>query len=111
MTYNFNGTEGGPVTLERGKQSITDYQLKNPGSIKARFFGKDALQNLLNVEGAVGIRMYFGIDPLTQENELILIAADAEGNDIEGLILDMSKPCPNYCPSNSPFNAVYTHRT
>lgn len=104
MAYNFNGTEGGPITLAQATVSITDYQQKYPNSIKARFFGRDCLEELLAQEGAVGIRMYYGINPTTKENELILIATDANGNDIVGLIMDMSKPCPNYCSNNSPFN-------
>lgn len=106
MTYNFNGTEGGPITLARATESITDYQQTYPQSVKARFFGKDAIQQLLNVPGSMGIRMYFGIDPVTKQNEIILIAADADGNDIAGLIMDLSQPCPNVCPSISPFNTI-----
>jgi hypothetical protein len=93
----FDGTEGGAITLTQAAAMTAQYRTVNPGATKAHFFGREAILNLLGSPGCMGIRMYHGINPTTGAKELILVGADASGNDITNLIMDMSAPCPKYC--------------
>ena len=71
------------------------------------YFGKEAIERLLNQEGAVGLRIYGGINP-DGEFTPVLMGVPADGNDINGIglekalgdsviILEMAVPCPPYC--------------
>lgn len=100
----FNGKEGGAISLEEASQMTANYRGKNPNSTIAHFFGKDILSKLINVKGAKGIRMYYGIDS-EGNKQLVLVAADADQNDILELIVDVSSPCPNWCSELNPLNS------
>lgn len=83
-------------------------------------FNKDAIVALGDIPGAVGIRIYYGMD----EDLLchaILVAVDDQGADIlppaapetmaaldddddDGDILEDSLRCPTVCPPDSPLN-------
>ena len=99
----FNGTEGGEITLELGADMTAEYRDLNPNERKAHFYGKDILNDLLDQEGCMGIRIYFGIDS-DGNKELVLVGADANENDMTELVVDISSPCPNLCDKNSPLN-------
>ena len=90
---SFNGTEGSPITLAQGKTLTTNYRRANPNSTKGIFIGKDHINDLLAQTGAMGIRVYFGIDSVTG-NTTVSVAADANENDILSLIIDCGKPSP-----------------
>ena len=108
--YNFDGSEGGYVPESTAKQYLQNYQ-QGPAfnwnhGVKAHFFGKDILQDMLNQQGAMGLRLYYGskVDPSsnTLQPELVLVAADSNGDDItaNNKIADFSRPCPQFCPDN-----------
>ncbi len=98
---SFTGEEGTYITLTQGNTWTTSYRTANPNAVKAHFYGKVKLSQLLNQTGCVGIRMYRAID----ENgalELVLVGVAASGADItSGLILDRSIPCPSACDTGS----------
>lgn len=100
----FNGTEGGAITLKAGAAMTADYRRNNPGVIKARFFGKDILNDILDQTGCMGIRMYYGENE-NGEPELVLVGADTDENDIIGIVADMSVPCPTSCGSANSLNS------
>jgi hypothetical protein len=54
------------------------------------------LQELLDQEGCMGIRMYYGLDEHGKK-ELVLVGADADQNDMTELVADLSMPCPSIC--------------
>lgn len=71
---------------------------------KGGFFGKTALQSMLDQEGAAGIRYYYGID---NENTpvLVLVAATEENVDLyNGELAEMALPCPAMCDMDSPLS-------
>ncbi|MCH2225479.1 MAG: hypothetical protein MK066_11980 [Crocinitomicaceae bacterium] len=92
---SFNGTEGGIITLSKGSSYTAEYRAQNEGETIAHFFGREVLERLLADESAMGIRVYYGINPKTQAKELVLVGADAAENDlINGPIADLSLPSP-----------------
>ena len=95
----FDGSEGGEIDLETAKAWTQNYRARQSGTdaVKSHFFGREVLQKLLDQEGCMGTRMYYGVDE-SGKRQLILIGADASGNDQEdGIILDKSTTCPPVC--------------
>ena len=96
----FTGSEGSPIDRAEAAQWTANYRNANAGfddtSTKAHFYGREVLQQLLDQPGCMGIRMYYALDGEGQK-QLILVGADAEGNDIEDLIVDGSHICPPDC--------------
>lgn len=102
----FTGKEEHQITLEEAKKLIQNYKNKNTGQeIKAHYFGKEALQKLLEQEECVGIRIYYA----SQEDgtpELVIVGVNKEGKDLtSGIILERNWPCPPYCDGDSELNA------
>ena len=81
MEYKIDGTKGKPITQETAKKWSENYQKKNPGEIKAHFFGKDIIAKILAEDGWMGIRIYYALDDSGQK-ELLLIGADRDGNNL-----------------------------
>lgn len=100
----FDGTEGGKITLQEGAGLTKGFRLRNPVAIKARFFGKDILNQVLDQEGCMGIRIYYGQDE-NGNNQLVLVGADSDENDMLDLVADTSVPCPNLCSSPNALNS------
>jgi len=110
MEITFDGTEGGIIPESEARQQISNYKNGpvfnwNHG-VKAHFYGKDILLDLLSQTGAKGIRMYYSSKVVVSDNtlqpELVLVAVDANGDDIlnNNKIVDISIPCPRYCGNN-----------
>jgi hypothetical protein len=99
----FNGTEGGAISLAEGAALTKEHRLRNPTALKARFFGKDVINQILDQEGCMGIRVYFGQDG-DGNRQLVLAGADSDENDLLDLVADTSIPCPNYCSSSNALN-------
>jgi hypothetical protein len=111
----FNGNEGSPVTLATAKKWTKNYRDKNEGKevIKAHFFGKEKIIQLLDLPESVGIRMYYGVND-ENENVLLLVGTKADQNNIlpqdenemidgssGAMVLDVSSWCPPFCPDPS----------
>ena len=106
----FDGTEGAMISESDARQFMSNYNSGpcitwNQG-VKGHFFGKDIIEELLNQQGAKGIRIYYGSkeqDGKPLEPQLILVAADANQDDIlnANKIADASRPCPIFCPKNT----------
>jgi len=105
-----NGTVGEPISLATAKQWAANYRKSNPGETLGHFFGFEIIQQILNQENCVGIRIYYAIND-AGEKQLLLVGVDATGENLlplEGakiaddgdIIADASFPCPNTCPTN-----------
>ncbi|MDG1428596.1 MAG: hypothetical protein P8M19_00560 [Crocinitomicaceae bacterium] len=103
----FNGNEGGTITLADGAAITAAYRgSKLNGGIKGQFLGKKILQDLLDQEGAMGIRIYYGADPDdTSVQKVVLVAADEEENDMLDLVADLALPCPSHCGVSNSLNS------
>ena len=100
----FNGTEGGEITLAAGAALTAEYRRLNPDERKGHFFGKDILNEILEQEGCMGIRMYYGVD-VNGDKELVIVGANAAENDMTELVGDLSAPCPNACGKANDLNS------
>jgi hypothetical protein len=107
------------ISLEEAIQLTTRFQSDRPADMAiCETFEKASVLKMLQVEGAEKFRIYYG---KKENGEIcaVLVAADAEGNDIlpdatssskttdeedEALILDESFRCPYACPPESPLN-------
>jgi len=96
----FDGTEGGAITVRLGGTMTANYRTNNPGQRLGHFFGKDILNQILDQNGCMGIRMYYAEDD-DGNKELVIVGADAEENDMLDLVADISCPCPPCGDSNA----------
>ena len=98
----FTGKEASAIAVTTAAQWTARYRTANPTGIKGHFFGKDILNSILAQTGCVGIRCYYSLDDKNVQ-QLILVGADANQNDLyNGIIAEMSAPCPTYCATGSP---------
>lgn len=103
---SFNGNEGEFVSLSVASEWTANYREANPGDVKAHFFGRDKLSEILAQPGCKGIRAYYAVDD-SGTKQLVLVGADANEEDMtnDGKILDRSWPCPSNCATNSSLNS------
>jgi len=96
----FIGNEDHLITLEEGETLIKNFQNKEPeDAVKAHFFGKDFLRQVLDQEGCVGIRVYYAREEDGTPTVVLLGANANEGDMTGGYIGNKSKPCPPHCGS------------
>ena len=100
----FDGTESGEIPLQTAAAMTATYRHDNPNETKAHFFGKEILEKILNQEGCVGIRMYYGIDQ-NGSKQLVIVGADSDENDLTDLVADLSFPCPLTCSTPNALNS------
>jgi hypothetical protein len=101
---SFNGTEGAPISLAAAAALTKNYRASRTGTTHAHFFGKDVILQLLDIPEAVGIREYYGLTE-AGEQELVLVAVDAQENDLEILTIDCAIKCPPKCGISSSLNS------
>jgi hypothetical protein len=101
----FDGSEGAYVSLTVASEWTANYRDEHPNEVKAHFFGKNKIQEILDQAGCMGIRIYYAIDG-DDKKQLVMVGADADGNDMTsgGKILDVSIPCPHACSGGSSLN-------
>jgi hypothetical protein len=100
----FDGTEGGKITLSTAAAMTAEFRRNNPNTTLAHFFGKNILNEILNQDGCMGIRMYYGLDD-NGNRELVIVGVDNNENDLTDLVADLSHPCPNACSSPNSLNS------
>lgn len=100
----FDGTEGAEITLSSAAQMTKNYRSENPHDTLAHFFGKDILNRILDQEGCVGIRFYYGLET-NGIKQIVIVGVDRDENDLTNLVADMSFPCPNACSAPNPLNS------
>jgi hypothetical protein len=104
----FTGQEDHSITFEEGAVLTQNYRDKMPiGVRKGGYFGMDAIQSLLDEEGCVGIRYYYGLDK-DDKQVLVLVGVDEDENDIiseRALCIEASVPCPPYCGNENILNS------
>lgn len=96
----YNGSEGEAIALDEGAALTANYR-KSKGdkaeTVRAHFFGRDILQDILNQENCAGIRMYYGLDE-NEGRQQVLVGVAADGQDMEaGIVADRLRICPPDC--------------
>lgn len=95
---SFTGHENHDITLAEATAWTANYRKTVAASAtKAHFFGKDAIQAILDQTDSVGIRIYYALDPEGRQ-QLIVVGVNAGENDLyQGLLAERSFPCPPAC--------------
>jgi hypothetical protein len=97
----FTGSEGEEFSLTTASDWTANYRAANPGDIKAHFFGRTILLDMLGQTSCVGLRMYYALDG-EGVKQMIIVGVDANGDDLtSGIVAERSKPCPAYCDSGN----------
>ena len=104
IPIRLSGKEGRYITTDQGKSWSGNFRRAHPKAVRAHYFGKTKLLEVLNQKGCVGLRMYHAID-LAGTAQLVSVGVSGDGADlVRGLILDTCIPCPSYCDRKSPLN-------
>ena len=72
---------GEAISHDLGAQMVKDYQLANPGDVKAYYVGREILSQLLAQPSTVGIR-FFNAYNEKGEKTLVYMSVDAKGKEI-----------------------------
>jgi len=100
----FTGNENHSISLIDAKTLTRKFRDNaGTGAILGGFFGKKAVEEILDQQDCVGFRYYYGEsddgDPV-----LVLAGVTANGNDLAlGKLAELSLPCPPFC-KDSPLN-------
>ena len=101
---SFSPNQDHSISLAAAAAMTKDYRDANPGALLGGFFGKDALQAILDQPECVGIRYYYALDGSAPT--LVLVGAIADENDIvNGLLADVALPNPPNSSSANPLNS------
>jgi hypothetical protein len=105
---SFTGHENHAISLQEASAMTKRFRDNQTSAtyIKAEYFGRDAIEAILNQENCVGIRAYYAIDE-NMVNKLVLVGVDASENDLfNGVLAEKGFVCPPTCSTNaSPLNA------
>ncbi|MGH1364895.1 MAG: hypothetical protein ACRBF0_15145 [Calditrichia bacterium] len=76
-------------------------QQADENSVKAGFFGRDALHKLLDQYSCIGINFYYGMSA-DEARVLLLVGVDEKHEELQrGILLEYSVPCPPWCAAES----------
>lgn len=103
---SFTGNEDHYISLQDAADMTANYRRDNPMDIQGHFFGKSAIQDILDQTSCVGIRIYYGISSTTGEKQLIVVGVDSSEDDLyEGSLAERSVACPPTCGVSNPLNS------
>ena len=103
---SFTGKEDHAISLADAAKLTKKYRDQmRPTDIKGGFFGRDAIQAILDQTSCVGIRYYYGLDA-NNKQVLVLVGAKENMDDmVDGVLDENSLPCPSYCGVNNQLNS------
>ena len=104
----FTGNEDHDISFdEAAKLTLRYRQEVGNDARKGGFFGRKAIEALLDQEHCVGIRYYYGLDD-DDEKVLVLVGTDADENDLvdrTNLAFDNAIYCPPNCGEDNVLNS------
>jgi len=108
-------TDAHSIDLSTAGGQTRAFRNANPGGKIGGIFNKQAVMDILNQNGCVGLRYYFGITNVLLPDSniraernptLILCGVKANGNDMEtGLLAEQSWACPPHCSAPNSLNS------
>jgi hypothetical protein len=104
---NYTGNENHDISLNEAADLTQRFRENLPiiDHTIAEYFGKSALEELLDQNGCVGIRIYYGID-IEMKKRLVIVGVNNEGNDLyEGNLMEVGQPCPPICSESNLLNS------
>jgi len=105
----YDGKEDHSITLPEAAAMVRNFQSQaEPNAVIGGYFGEEAILNILNQEGAIGLRYYYAMDNAGMPH-LVLVGVDAEGNDMmEGQLAERAMSCPPFCGETNELNPPQT---
>lgn len=102
---SFTGNENHSISLQEASALTANFRNGKPiETIIGHYYGKQAIQNILNQEDCVGIRIYYAQDT-NNSPKLVIVGVKANQDDIyNGLIAEFGNACPNQCSIANPLN-------
>lgn len=99
----FNTSDGGYISKATAKEYTENYRDENPEATNSHFFGKTKLEEVLDQQDVIGLRIYYGLKDDGNNGyiqELIIVGVNDDDKDVldTNKILDYSRPCPPHCP-------------
>ena len=102
---SFTGNEDHSISLTDAAALTENYRDNNVGAVKGHFFGKTAIQDILDQADCVGIRIYYG-ENASGDKKLVLVGAKANEDDLEnGELAQFGIDCPSRCGNNNALNS------
>lgn len=101
----FNGSEGGTIDIDDAGDLTETFRTNYSTKAKCFFLGKEHIMDLLDQEGAQGIRIYLGEEPKDGDIVPIWVAADSSENDLIELVKNYSKKGPPHSSNNNTLNS------
>lgn len=102
----FSGYENHDIPLDLASAWTKNFREANPdpNTVKAHFFGREAIDKILAQEECVGIRIYYAIDEAGKKH-LIVAGVKEDGMDIyNGLLAERTFTCPPFCGGGGVFS-------
>lgn len=100
----FTGNEDHSIESNEAEALTARFRNNPCGTVKGEFFGRAAIETLLQQADCVGIRCYFG----RRENDdlaLVITGVVENGDDIyPGHVMENGAPCPPVCGSANGLN-------
>jgi hypothetical protein len=99
----YTGQEDHSISLNDAADMTKRYRDSIIGSpyLYGGYFGKVAIQDILDQQGCVGIRIY-NAKALTGALNYVVVGVNSSGDDLEdGKLAEHSSGCPPYCPAGS----------
>jgi hypothetical protein len=101
---SFSPNENHEITLAEASVMTEAYRDANLNSKIGGFFGKDAIQEILNQSECVGLKFYFAMK--NGNLTLVLCGAKANQDDLYlGYLADQCLPDPPHSSSSNPLNS------
>ena len=90
---------GGLISEQKAKELIAEFAIKFPGEVVSSFIGAANVNNILEQEDCIGLRIYNGYDAVEKKISLVLVGVDKSDNDIltGAIIYDKLITCPPIC--------------
>lgn len=95
-----NANTGAIISKKYAQELANNFDAKFPAEITSSFMGKNNVQDILDQEGCIGLRIYNGYDDVEKVIKLILVGVDSNEADMlgDGKIYDQMIVCPPHCP-------------
>lgn len=103
---SFTGTENHSISLSTASEWTANYRaIITPGDTIAHFFGKEFIQELLDQEECVGMRIYYALDE-DGKKQLIISGVKANEDDLyNGLLAEKAARTPPFGGAANPLNS------
>jgi hypothetical protein len=103
---NYTGNENHDITLQEAALLTEKFRSIFPQqAIIAEYFGKSAIESVLDQANCVGLRIYYGLSTALVPR-LVIVGVVSNGDDMtDGIILELGRSCPPDCSSANALNS------